>query len=76
MYIKVHVFAGMKQERVTRTKENTFEVVTKAPAERNQANERVRDIIAKEYGVSEKTVRIVSGHHNPSKLLEVIERES
>lgn len=72
MYVKVHVYAGMKKESVKKTKENTYEVVTKAPAERNLANEKVREVMAEEYGVSKKSVRIVNGHHSPSKLLEVI----
>jgi uncharacterized protein YggU (UPF0235/DUF167 family) len=75
MYVKVHVYAGMKRESVTKTKAETYEIVTKAPAERNLANEKVREVIAQEYKVSIKQVRIVSGHHNPSKLLEVIQSE-
>lgn len=76
MYVKVHVYAGMKKEKVTKIKDNTYEIVTKAPAERNLANEHVREVIAQEYGVIAKAVRIVSGHHNPSKLLEVIKNEA
>jgi uncharacterized protein YggU (UPF0235/DUF167 family) len=76
MYVKVHVFAGMKKEQISQVKENTYEIITRAPAERNLANERVREIIAKKYGVGVKAVRIVSGHHHPSKLLEVIKNET
>lgn len=76
MYVKVHVYAGMKKDTVTKITEDTYEIVTKAPAERNLANERVRELIAAEYGVAEKAVRIVNGHHNPSKLLEVINHEA
>ncbi|MEY2665561.1 MAG: hypothetical protein RLZZ480_666 [Candidatus Parcubacteria bacterium] len=75
MYVKVHVYAGMKKESVTKTKENVYEIVTKAPAERNLANEVVREVLAREYGVSVKAIRIVNGHHNPSKLIEVIQSE-
>lgn len=75
MYIKVHVYAGMKKEVVTKKKEDTYEIVTKAPAERNLANERVRELMALEYAVPVKRIRIVNGHHNPSKLLEVIKSE-
>jgi uncharacterized protein YggU (UPF0235/DUF167 family) len=75
MYVKVHVYAGMKKESVAKVKDDTFEIVTKVPAERNLANQKVREVIAEQYGVSVKTVRIVNGHHNPSKLLEVIKSE-
>lgn len=75
MYVKVHVYAGMKKEQVKKLKDNSYEIVTKSPAERNIANEKVREVIANEYQVSKKAVRIVNGHHNPSKLLEVIKVE-
>ena len=75
MYVKVHVYAGMKKESVTKLKDNTYEIVTKAPAERNLANQKVREVIAEAYRVSIQQVRIVNGHHNPSKLLEVIQSE-
>jgi uncharacterized protein YggU (UPF0235/DUF167 family) len=72
MYIKVRVYAGMKNEKVTEIAVNHFEVITKAPAAQNAANHRVREIIADIYGVTEKQVRLISGHHHPSKILEVI----
>ncbi len=72
MYVKVHVYAGMKKESVKKLKDDTFEIVTRAPAERNLANQRVREVVAEAYGVTVNQVRIINGHHNPSKLLEVI----
>lgn len=72
MYVKVRVYPGMKKETVIKLKEDHFEIVTKAPAEQNAANYRVRELIAEAYGVTEKQVRLVSGHHHPSKILEVI----
>ncbi len=75
MYVRVHVYAGMKKEQVTKLKDAVYEIVTPAPAERNLANQRVRELIAREYEVTASSVRIVTGHHNPSKLLEVIQSE-
>ncbi len=72
MYVKVRVYPGMKKEKVTKLGVNHFEIITKAPAEQNAANHRVREIIADAYGVTTKQVRLVSGHHHPSKILEVI----
>lgn len=72
MYVKVHVYPGMKKERVTKKGEHSFEIVTKAPAERNAANHRIRELIAELYNVDEGRVRLVSGHRSPSKILEVI----
>jgi uncharacterized protein YggU (UPF0235/DUF167 family) len=72
MYVKVRVYAGMKKDSLTKLKENYFEIITRAPAQGNAANQRVRELIAVEYGVTEKAVRLVSGYHHPSKILEVI----
>lgn len=75
MYVKVHVYAGMKKESVTKRSEGVYEIVTKVPAERNLANQKVREVMAEVFGVTMQQVRIVNGHHNPSKLLEVIQSE-
>lgn len=72
MYVKVHVYAGMKKDSLTKLKENYFEIITRAPAQGNAANQRVCELIAIEYQVSEKAVRLISGHHHPRKILEVI----
>jgi uncharacterized protein YggU (UPF0235/DUF167 family) len=72
MYVKVRVYPGMKKEKLTRLDVHHFEIVTKAPAEQNAANKRVKELIAHEYRVTEKQVRLVTGHHSPSKILEVI----
>ncbi len=52
MYIKVHVYAGMKKEVIKKCSDTSYEIITKAPAERNCANKRVREMIADEYTVS------------------------
>jgi uncharacterized protein YggU (UPF0235/DUF167 family) len=76
MYVRVHVYPGMKKEKVTVTRPNDYEIVIKAPAERNAANTRVREIIAETYKVPLAAVRIVSGHHSSRKILEVTTNES
>jgi uncharacterized protein YggU (UPF0235/DUF167 family) len=72
MYVKVRVYAGMKSDTLKKIKEDHFEIITKAPAQGNAANHRVREMIAAEYNVTRAAVRLVSGHHHPSKILEVI----
>lgn len=74
MYVKVHVYAGMKKEQRIEIEKDTYEIITKAPALQNAANIRVRELIAEAYEVPIKEVRIVTGHHHPSKILEVISK--
>ncbi|MDO8481585.1 MAG: DUF167 family protein [bacterium] len=72
MYIKVRVKTGQKKEIVLEKTKTSFNISVKEKAERNSANVRVVKIIADRLGVSVKEVRIVNGHHMPSKLLSVI----
>ena len=72
MYIKVHVYAGMKKEQAKKLGDNYFELVLKAPAERNLANARVKEIMADLYMVPLSSIKMVPGHHSPRKILEII----
>lgn len=73
MFIKVRVKTGQKKEVVLEKSNTSFSVSVKEKAERNAANHRVIAIIAERLGVPSKKVRIVNGHHAPSKLLFVAE---
>lgn len=71
MYIKVRVLVGAKKEIITKKSDNSYAISVKFPAERNLANNRIREIIASIYKVNQKSVRIISGHHSPSKILSI-----
>jgi len=71
MYVKVRVYPGSKKEKVTKLADNQFEMVVKEPAKRNAANGRVRELLADAYGVTLSEVRLVTGHHSPSKIFEI-----
>jgi uncharacterized protein (TIGR00251 family) len=72
MYIKVRVKAGARKEEVIKEKDDHFIISIKEPAERNQANRRIIEIIK---GLFPGTiVRIINGHQSPSKLLAVDEK--
>ena len=68
-YIHVKVTAEAKKESLKQKSEDHFEISVKEKAERNMANTRVLEIIAEHFGISANKVRIVNGHHHPSKLL-------
>lgn len=71
MYIKVIATPGAKKERVTRTKDSEFHIAVKEKAERNQANNRIREILAAELGVDQGKVRMLTGHRSPSKMFSI-----
>ncbi len=71
MYIKVKVKAGQNKEEVKKVNENTFDISVKEKAKGNMANTRVIELVAKELKVKEGKVRIINGHHHPSKLISI-----
>lgn len=68
MYVQVRVLAGQKKERVEKKSDTQYVISVKEKAEQNLANRRIIAILASEYGISEESIRIVSGHHRPSKI--------
>lgn len=74
MYIKVRVATGVKNELLTKIKDDSFLVSVKDPAEQNRANTRVRELIADHFGILPKQIRFISGHHSPNKILSIPER--
>ena len=75
MYIKVRVIAGAPKEEIIEESADHFKIKVKEPAKQNLANARIRQIIASRFHVSLPKVRIVNGHHSPSKLLIVDSEE-
>lgn len=71
MYIKVKVIASARKEIIDKVSDDHYNLSVKEKAERNMANSRVCEIIAAELGVSRDAVRIINGHHSPSKLLSI-----
>jgi len=68
MYLRVLAVPKAKKEVVTKKKENYFEISVKEPAERNLANNRIKEILAQMFSVSPKAVRLVSGHQSSRKI--------
>lgn len=71
MYVKVLVTASAKRERVTRASNTKLKISVTEPAKQNLANRRVIALVAGHFNVPVRNVRIISGHHSPSKMLSV-----
>lgn len=69
MYIHVRIKTKQKQESVVQLSDSKYEVSVREEAKRNAANTRMIELIRLHFGKDK--VRIVSGHHSPSKLLSV-----
>ena len=69
VYIKVKVKTDSKKDKITKVSEGHFNIEVKESAERNQANKKVIDLLRDYLKVYNGRVRIVSGHHSPSKII-------
>ncbi len=72
-YIRVRVSPGAKRESVIQTDEKNFTIAVKEPAERNLANQRVREVIAEYFEVPVGKVRLITGHRSPTKVFDISE---
>ena len=68
MYVKVRVHPGEKKDLFVQTKEDSFEVWTKSPAERGLANETVIRILTRHFN---KKPRLIKGATSPAKIFEI-----
>lgn len=69
MYIKVKVTPDSKKEYIEKIKDDTYSIHLREKPENNKANQRLLEIFRKIYPNVE--IRIISGHHSPSKILSI-----
>jgi uncharacterized protein YggU (UPF0235/DUF167 family) len=69
MYLKIKVIPDAKQEKVEKLSDDSWRVWVKVPAENNAANTRVLELVRSEFPST--SIRIVSGHHSPSKIISI-----
>jgi len=70
MYIHIKVTPNSKKEEINKIDESHFSIKVKEKAEQNFANKRILEII-REQVIGAKEIKIINGHHSPSKLLSV-----
>lgn len=68
-YIHVKVSASARKESFRQKSEDHFEISVKEKTEQNMANNSVLELVAEHFKVPKNKVRIINGHHSPSKLL-------
>jgi uncharacterized protein (TIGR00251 family) len=68
MYIKIKVFAEQKQDKLVEKSKDSFDVYVKEAREDGHANKKVLEILKKHFKVY-NDIRIVNGHHSPSKII-------
>lgn len=73
MLIHVKIIVDSKEDKIVQKNETSFTVHVKEPAEDNRANKRMIELVADRFGIVRSKVRIITGHHHPSKILDIIE---
>lgn len=71
MYVRVEVKPSSRKESILKTDDKTFSIAVREPAERNLANNRVRSILASEFGISAGKIKLISGHRSPRKIFDI-----
>lgn len=69
MYLKLKVTPDSKTDSMVKIKDDEYRVTVRVPAENNAANTRVLEMVRELY--PNQSVRIVSGHHSPSKIVSI-----
>lgn len=69
MYIKVKMKPGAKKELIEKVSDDHYNVSVKEKAENNRANDRLLEIMRNQF--TNSLIRIISGHHSPSKILSI-----
>jgi uncharacterized protein (TIGR00251 family) len=69
MLIKIKVKTDSRKEMITQKNDDSFIVSVREPAERGEANGRVLELLKSMF--PGKSVKLISGHHKPGKIVEV-----
>jgi uncharacterized protein (TIGR00251 family) len=69
MYLKIKVVPSAKKEKIEKLKDDEYRIWVGVPAENNAANTRILGILRDMY--PHTSVRLVSGHHSPSKIVSI-----
>lgn len=58
-----------KQDKIEKISADTWRIYVREPAERNLANKRILELVAKELSLEIKQIKLISGHQSPNKIL-------
>ena len=69
--IRIKTFPDSKHASVKNISPNRLHVYVREPAEENRANRAAICAVAKFYITDPKKLRILTGHHKPTKTIEI-----
>ncbi|HEY4479814.1 MAG TPA: DUF167 family protein [Candidatus Paceibacterota bacterium] len=69
MYIRIRVKTEQKVEKLSMVKNDLYDVSVKEKATQNRANRRIIELLGQQF--KGRRIRIISGHHSPSKIIDI-----
>ena len=72
MLIHIKIEPESKVDSVTEKNKTSFIVKVREEAKDNKANNKMLFLLAKYFKIEKNKLRIITGHHSPSKILEIL----
>lgn len=73
MYIHVRTYPDSPKESIEQVSDDHIIIRVREPARQNSANQRILEILQGLY--PNTVIRIINGHHSPSKLISIEKKE-
>ena len=71
MHIKVRVKTGAKNESFKKVSDDHYEISVREKPDLNMANKRVLALMSRALKLPVARIRMIKGHHSPSKILSI-----
>lgn len=71
-FIKIKLHPNSKKQKLEKMTDEKYEIWVKSKAEQNLANLEMLELLSLELGIEKKKLRLISGHHRPGKMVEVL----
>jgi uncharacterized protein YggU (UPF0235/DUF167 family) len=72
MFLKVKLHPKSKKQKIEKVSDEKFEIWVKSKAEENKANYEMLEILAEFLEIEKNKLRLISGHHRPGKMIEIL----
>ena len=70
--IRVRAFPDARKEHIEEVESYILRIFVREPAKDNRANRKILDLVADFYTIPRNKLRMISGHHGMSKMIEVL----
>ncbi|MFC1666415.1 DUF167 domain-containing protein [Candidatus Omnitrophota bacterium] len=69
--IKLKVITRAKKEEMKEISKDNYRIKVSSPPEKGRANTRIIELVAEQFGLIKRDIKIVSGETSNNKILEI-----